>query len=114
MHASEPIAYTHDGAAYCADCEPDAPADETDVVFADQEYDVIGWACDACGACYVEGDGWTAHEDAVNPRYTRWAVCRGCNHHHPMAVGGYNYRRARVESRQGKLRCPNCLGTLHF
>lgn len=118
MHACDILAYVYDGAIYCDECRPAGhDSDECSPIFGDHESDVIGATCDTCGSCYVDGNGWTLHGDATDPQVTRWAKCRLCGHQHPIAVGGYDYRRARAESLAGKLYCPSCCGkrgTLHF
>ncbi len=136
MHSCDILAYTFDGATYCPDCVPQAadtgcesPADHADEngacdenchgygpgpVFAESEEEVYGWTCDSCRACYVIGDGWTAHDDAVNPEYTRWATCRDCGAVYPYAINSYEYRQDRRSALLNRLSCPNCHGKPHF
>lgn len=89
MKSFDVIAWHYDGAVYCDGCKPNVSDAEMDdnggPVFADDEESTIGSTCDACGACYVAGEGWTPHDAAVGDGVT-WFVCNRCNHHHPTTA----------------------------
>ena len=119
MHSYDIIAYCGEGEILCDGCGEEL-YDESDEncevspIFADNESDAFGATCGSCGKCYVINDGWTLHEDAVNPEFTRWASCRECGSQYPFSTG-YGFRDARQDALLGKLVCNNCLKpAVHF
>ena len=104
MNAADVIGYHFDGEAYCNDCfERAMPDDDTmeahgGVVFADDEDEYIGATCGTCQACYGP-DGWSE------------AHCEGCNGQRPYSRDDID---ARLDARQGGLKCRGCGGRERF
>ena len=117
MHDAEVLAYTGDGEIYCDDCGWSSGMDSEELtpIFATDENEVIGATCGTCRACYVLGNGWTNHADATNKQYTRWAICRECNHHLPVDKNDWQYSDLRLAALRNDLHCRNCAKpTMHF
>lgn len=114
MSFDDIIAYVGDGEYLCPDCGDD----ENDTPIFETDEQPIGATCGNCGACLVAGRSdiiapeWYSHENATNPKWTRWARCAYCNGQYPYAQPVS--ASIRLDAMRGKLACPGCRKALHF
>ena len=115
MHACTVIAYHVDGAVVCPDCiGPDADAEETGVVFADNLSDEVGATCDTCGACLDNCGAWIGN-DILNRQLYKWSCCAACNDQRPWRINSFEYRATRLAALRGELECRQCRKSdVHF